>query len=47
MNFLYGLIGKSNRQEQSKYDRITFKINLSDHIPQFYELSANKHFTEE
>ena len=38
MNFLYNMFGgRTSKQESSKYDRITFKINLSEHIPQYYE----------
>ena len=38
MSFLYNLFGrKQNSQtDQAKYDKITFQINLSDNIPQFF-----------
>ena len=43
MNYIYNMfIGKSTKQESAKHDRITFKINLSEHIPQYYESYNNK-----
>lgn len=42
MSFLFNIFSKNNKEELNKYDRITFKINLSDHIPQYYETSTNK-----
>lgn len=46
MSFLFSMFGKGNKEELSKYDRITFKINLSEHIPQYYEATSNKAITE-
>lgn len=43
MNFIYNMFGgKGRKSESSKYDRISFKINLSEHIPQYYESWSNK-----
>lgn len=39
------MFGKGNKEELSKYDRISFKINLSEHIPQYYEAASNKAIT--
>ena len=34
--FLYNiLVGGSTKQELPKYDKISFKINLTDNVPQF------------
>jgi hypothetical protein len=30
------MFSKGTREELSKYDRISFKISLSDHIPQYF-----------
>lgn len=46
MNFLYSMFGKNNKEDLTKYDYITFKINLSDHIPQYYETTSNKAIVE-
>jgi|688.fasta_scaffold266577_1 hypothetical protein len=36
MSFLFNMFTKGNKEELNKYDRISFKINLSEHIPQYY-----------
>lgn len=46
MSFLFSMFSKGSREELSKYDRISFKINLSEHIPQYYEASSNQAITE-
>mgnify|MGYP000885612163 CR=1 FL=1 len=41
--FLYNILtGGSSKQELPKYDKIVFKINLSDNIPQYYECSSSE-----
>jgi hypothetical protein len=29
--------GSSNQNEEEKYDRISFKIDLAENVPQFYD----------
>mgnify|MGYP006869348751 CR=1 FL=1 len=41
--FLYNILtGGSSKQELPKFDKISFKINLSDNIPQYHEISSSE-----
>ncbi len=46
--FLYNMFMRgTGKQEVTKYDRISFKIQLSENIPQFYESATEKPYQEE
>lgn len=47
MSFLYSWLTKKSSNEGPKFDRISFQVNLSDNIPQFYETNAQKGLEEQ
>ena len=40
--FLYNILsGGLSKQQGQNYDKVSFKINLNDNIPQYYEYKIN------